>query len=664
MNIDTQALLKAAQRFEHAKALRRERPPIATAERRDIEAALAEPSSEDAKLRDAEDGHRARFLYPEERLAYERRIGSDDLKPIRYLELGLLAARAVARVVVPNVDPRGDMLGTGFLVAPGLFVTNHHVLAEPYWAKAARVEFGAEDDLKGRPRRSHTYELDPDNVYFADEELDFAVVAIKPRSLSGAPIGDYGYIRVFLETGKIREGEYANVIQHPSGRQKEISVRNNRIVVLNPDGTAPDAENNFLYYEADTEGGSSGSPVFNDQWYLVALHRRGVPRTKIINGRPVVMRKDRKPARPDDPDAVIDYIANEGVRASRIIRHITEAVEAGNPMARKVYECWREVRAAPLDGPLPFLEAANAAPSAGHGLIVVSDLEVTVRPLSQFAGASGYDLEFLGAAHTVSLPDLSSETMRDTAPLASGEGVVLDYDNFSVVMNARRRLPFYAAWNIDGDKLFHPGERPRWGLDPRLKAEFQPDDVIFSQELQRGHVVRRMDVVWGDRGRRAHVHTFCLTNVLPQVRDFNNEEWGDLEDHILQNADAADARVSVFAGPIFSAEDPFYDDLRRRTGGPRPPRTGMRIPLLNWKIVAWVSDGRLKAAGFIRDQREELQAAGPLELSFGGTVQKQTLIRRIEERTGLIFGDLAGADTLAGEGVEERVLARRSDAIL
>jgi len=54
------------------------------------------------------------------------------------------------------------------------------------------------------------------------------------------------------------------VIQHPLGQYKQIVLSNNQVIGMN---------DRFLYYEADNEHGSSGSPVFNQSWELVALHR-------------------------------------------------------------------------------------------------------------------------------------------------------------------------------------------------------------------------------------------------------------------------------------------------------------------------------------------------------------------------------------------------------
>jgi endonuclease G len=73
-----------------------------------------------------------------------------------------------------------------------------------------------------------------------------------------------------------------------------VALRDNRIV---------DVFDNFLHYEADTQPGSSGSPVFNDQWELVALHHASVPA-------------------PEHPE--LGKFVNEGIRVSRLLAFIGE----------------------------------------------------------------------------------------------------------------------------------------------------------------------------------------------------------------------------------------------------------------------------------------------------------------------------------------------------
>ena len=81
-------------------------------------------------------------------------------------------------------------------------------------------------------------------------------------------LAPFGFNRTIAAKGKAIAGDFVTIVQHPGGQKKRVALRDNRIV---------DVFDAFLHYAADTEPGSSGSPVFNDQWELVALHHASVP---------------------------------------------------------------------------------------------------------------------------------------------------------------------------------------------------------------------------------------------------------------------------------------------------------------------------------------------------------------------------------------------------
>ena len=77
----------------------------------------------------------------------------------------------------------------------------------------------------------------------------------------------------------------------------------------------------MLHYETDTAPGSSGSPVFNDQWEVVALHHSGVPRTDKDGNW---LATDGTIWTRDMGEERVDWLANEGVRISRVLRALRE----------------------------------------------------------------------------------------------------------------------------------------------------------------------------------------------------------------------------------------------------------------------------------------------------------------------------------------------------
>jgi endonuclease G len=221
-----------------------------------------------------------RYLPIDDQVFFEEVVENDDLMPVRFFEMGSLAAKPVGRIHLDLGPKVGDGYATGFLVAPGILLTNWHVLKTPALAMAATVSFDAQDDLKGLPLATKVFRFRPQDLFLSDERLDFAFVQVEPLSSEGTRIESFGFLRLFSQTGKILRDEYATIIQHPRGRQKQVAARNNKIVVYVYDAESAAPDNNYLYYKTDTLAGSSGSPVLSDQFFVVALHRRGVPRSR------------------------------------------------------------------------------------------------------------------------------------------------------------------------------------------------------------------------------------------------------------------------------------------------------------------------------------------------------------------------------------------------
>src|SRR5215207_3967938 len=246
-------------------------------------------------------------------MALERIMGRSDLMSVNYLEMGLQAARCVGRVTIRTRTGQTLGYGSGFTVAPRLLITNNHVLDAAEAAAASRVEFNYQEDARGNLLRSVVLNLEPDVFFLTDKHLDFTMVAASERSVDGAELGGFVWLPLIEEQGKVIVGEYVNIIQHPNGEPKQLALRENQLLDLLPD---------FLHYRTDTAPGSSGSPVFNDQWEVVGLHHSGVPRT---NADGEILTRDGLVWREEMGEHRIDWMANEGVRTSRIVQAIRAA---------------------------------------------------------------------------------------------------------------------------------------------------------------------------------------------------------------------------------------------------------------------------------------------------------------------------------------------------
>ena len=80
---------------------------------------------------------------------------------------------------------------------------------------------------------------------------------------------------------------------------------------------------------------------------------------------------------------------------------------------------------------------------------------------------------------------------------------MLRYTHFSIVMNATRRLTFFTACNIDGSTSTNiRRSEDKWFLDPRIDASQQTGNELYANnDLDRGHMVRRLDPVLGRQQR-------------------------------------------------------------------------------------------------------------------------------------------------------------------
>jgi endonuclease G, mitochondrial len=627
----------------------------------------------------------------------ERYLGRNDLLRINYLERGLLAARAVCRLRVSAPFGGGGDWGTGFLVSPRLLLTNHHVIPDAAAALNTIAEFGYEADANGRLRQSQRFRCLPQQAFLSDAKLDITLVALEPTSEDGSTeLADYGFLRLIPTTSKIDEREFVTLIQHPNGDEKYIAIRENHLIKKG-DATSEELDN-FLWYASDTAPGSSGAPAFNDHWQVVAVHHSSVPEAREQNGVIEYQLANgdwvEQTLAQRLPDDQVRWIANEGVRVSKIVACLSDkqAKEAApSPLVQALLDDASGVR--PFPGTIPresvvaptlvLPPAAHAEPTpmrsdrplavlpSATPVAVVAEPTVDAperrrrrprsseRTISFYDGRVGYDANFLGVA--LPLPQLTATALRhgDPAPVTGSTDPVLRYTHFSVVMNAARRIAFYTAVNIDGARWMHleRGE-DKWFYDPRLAEEHQLGNTFYSDEpgrkgwFDRGHLVRRLDPVWGtmQTATLANDDSFHWTNCAPQYWGFNQGEelWQGLENFILFNTDAEDIKASVFSGPLFRDDDEEH--------------RGILVPQFFWKVVV-VRDqvGALSSSAYVVSQQRYARNLPFERLPVGQFNNFQVAIAKLERETGLTFPDAIRAADVRGDAPDDLPLRGLSD---
>ncbi|MGK3960053.1 trypsin-like peptidase domain-containing protein [Sorangium sp. So ce118] len=178
-----------------------------------------------------------------------------------FLHVGLRAAESVVRISTWTED-KSAFHGTGFLIAPETFLTNYHVLHDRRGSPVRHVDiwFNYELGPDGRLRNVERYEGDVASIV-GDAAHDWAII----RSKSSI---ERSCLPLSLRPSKpVSKGDFVYIIQHPGGRPKKIGLLHNEVV---------DVTQDRVQYLTDTLPGSSGAPVCNELWEVVALHYLGI----------------------------------------------------------------------------------------------------------------------------------------------------------------------------------------------------------------------------------------------------------------------------------------------------------------------------------------------------------------------------------------------------
>lgn len=611
----------------------------------------------------------------------ERILGGNDYQEMNYFQRGISAGSSVCRIVITLSNGVG--YGTGFLICDSLIMTNNHVLESADIARSALVEFDYELDEGNNFKQLTRAELVPGDFFYTNAELDFTIVAIS-RSQADRP-----KIRLIQETGKAVYNEALSIIQHPDGREKKIAVRNN-LYIKSTDTT--------VWYSTDTSPGSSGSPVFNDDWQLVALHHSGVPETT-PDGKFVLVDGTTVKSLDNIQESKIKWKANEGIRISSIVSDLQDRLSDAGLIAFKRYDELKDVcrgvtlknatdtpvNITPLRAEATTMLSANGQagfqkPAAldvsaihnGHMQIIINiggaqhmpglpfvipshgqaiaetakpKVKVVIDP--DYRNRSGFAASFLH--EELILPKMTGTVTHKTGIGLSQE---LKYHHFSIVMaDSVWKMPYITAVNIDGAR-FVDFNRPSdaWFLDPRLSGKDfgQMDNQLYkNNKLDRGHMIRREDPSWGspEEALKATFDTYHYTNACPQHMKLNQGkmEWQGLENYILDLAIEKKRKISVLTGPVLQDDSNEYEEYR-----------GVRVPMQFYKVVIVnnEADDGVYAAAYVQSQykhRTDFEAAYQ-------PIVHQRSIKDLMDLTALDLSNLLAVDTL--EAVIDEVKTR------
>jgi endonuclease G len=568
---------------------------------------------------------------------------------------GLLQAiPGVGRIELPG-HPDYPYGGTGFVVGPGLIMTNRHVAAILTSGIGTRrlnfrpdvragIDFLRELDRPTGPtlrvkcvKMVHPY-WDMALLEVPDLPPSVQPLVLSQRAVSGdesITVAAIGYPAFDTRNDARVQND---LFRRTFGVKRLQPGTLGRLARTESFGKMVDA----VRHNCSTLGGNSGSALIDlDSGRVVALHfggryrvtNYGVPAIELASDGRVVdagIRFEGPPPEASPPWSEWWDRADEAPPWSD-----EDDDAAGRPARDKLPKPPGRIAGRPVaDGGVRFMVPLYVTLRLGDdGPGVCLDVEAQGEPEDEterlaipwhdedYGLRKGYDPEFLGKDLGL-IPMPSAADPSVVAPTKDG-GKVLHYQNFSIVTHARRRMALFCASNVTADpRLKKPephraytrkgltglGERDqeRWYPDPRMSEEYQLPDVFYTRDdgaFDKGHIVRRDDVAWGktyEDVRRANGDTYHVTNCSPQVAGFNRsnvgeDNWGQLENHVLTSA--ASERYCLFAGPVLDDKD---DVFLGRAGG--RARVRVKIPARYWKVIVVRTEDRVASYGFVLEQ--------------------------------------------------------------
>ncbi len=647
-------------------------------------------------------------LPPEAVVGLERIMGRNEMIGATYLELGAARAKTVGRILIKSSPTRRRGFGTGFLVAPGLLMTNNHVLKAAEAAKFSQLELGYQEGPDGKLQVPATFNFDSESLFVTDQALDFSLVAVDQRSVDGEhQLSEFGWCPLSGEEGEILTGEYVNIIQHPNGEPKQLAARENQVTGF--------AERVFLHYQTDTAPGSSGSPVFNDQWVVVALHHSGVPNR---NDEGQILSIDGQVWHRQMGEHRIDWLANEGIRIGAILDFLGKQdlpVELSRPLLEGQVPATSQPAAAesaPAPRPGVKLQSALAVEptAATPRTAVVLQSAPAAEPAVPAEGGVTWTIPLQvtvkldPAQVAVMAPAVASVEQPAAAPVeqpatATVEQPAAKTKAISIDPDYTRRKGYRAdflgeTWNVALPELSEAmktraavNQQAASGGDPYVLPYHNYSVVMNRKRKQAFYAAVNID---GKRYRK--------TKRAPSDRWFYDPRIGRHEQagpgiytknpldrgHLVRRLDAAwgdsDEIARVGSDDTFHYTNcsPQHKDLNRNRetwaglenhilknagqeslkvsvfNGPvldegDPPYRGVNLPIQFWKVVVMVkSGGELSATAYLLSQDALVQGLEE-EFAFGEYKTFQVPVRKIEALTGLDFHHLRDHDPLAGD---------------
>ena len=233
---------------------------------------------------------------PEERLERKIREHHSYLEVTQWRTRLEQLERQICRIMIRS--SKGNIYGTGFLLAPDVVMTNYHVVEGVISGEGAAYDkvtlfFDYKLDKDGElplsdnkhklaedwlidysPYSPHDLQSTPTALEVEPDKLDYALLRLNTRPGEEAVKDSAQEIRGWIEppeeVSDLTPEQALFILHHPEGDPMKLALDTQGIKEVNANKTR-------VRYYTNTENGSSGAPCFDANWNLVAIHQSGDP---------------------------------------------------------------------------------------------------------------------------------------------------------------------------------------------------------------------------------------------------------------------------------------------------------------------------------------------------------------------------------------------------
>lgn len=240
----------------------------------------------------------------------------DDTATILALDPGSLlkavrASGSLARVLSKD-DRTGELawMANAVLVWPHLLLTTHWLIPDVESAHECLIELGRDDDVDCKRAR---FELQPAELFVSDPLLDYTLVALRALSIDGrAHLTQYPACNLPAPGARVAIPKWLNHAGFSRDGSPVLTFAEIEVV---------DESDEFVLFHTPARAFSTGDPMFDDAWQLVAVHHSGVP-ARDDDGR--ILTSGNTPWLPEMGTSAVEWSLGEGLRVDRLVRDLVE----------------------------------------------------------------------------------------------------------------------------------------------------------------------------------------------------------------------------------------------------------------------------------------------------------------------------------------------------